>query len=474
MKGNTAHSSHFITSPSRHLYDLVVIGSHLAGLASAALLARKGYKVLALETTLPYEHQGHSFAYEPICLPNPRHSVLLSTFLEEMKLTTDFQRTAIPLSMQWISPRQRLDFPPSLQDNEREWQKLFGEESLPQLKTFVEFQTQIQAFLKTLPNLPPQGLLEGWSLRRQTRLFDTPPQKWPQTGAWPSLQLVAELGLGAQASPYALQHFGGLLLQGAYGFYQGRQGFCEWVLRRMQQLGVDVVYPSQLTQLAFDNKGCSLQLRGDSTVYRVRAAVCAMELESFARFLEDSKTLQPPASPPPSSWRVCLHWLLPQEALPYALKEQVLLPSLWLQNIPASPPERGASESLRTLTASSWLHLKESAAFKPQLEAQLERMTQCIEHLLPFARQHLRVASSPQLDAPAERLYETRLPPMPYNPEVDGGLGFCGELVESKRKFLVIANRQQLPGLGVEGELLMALKTSKTIEQHLLKKAPRH
>lgn len=474
MKSNAPHglNSVFVSAPSRHFYDLVVIGSNLAGLASAALVARKGYKVLALETCLPYECQGHSFAYEPILLPNPRHSALLSAFLEEMQLTSDFQRTAIPLSTQWIAPKQRLDFPPSLEDNEAEWQKLFGKESTPQLKHLSEFQTPSQAFLKALPNLPPQGLLEGWSLRRQARLFESSPPHWPQTGAWTSLQLMANLSLGTQASPHALQHFAGLLLAGAYGFYQGRQGFGEWLLKRMQQLGVDVVYPSQLTQLAFDNKGCSLQLRGDSTVYRVRTALCAMGIQSFSRFLENSKILQCPPGPPPPSHRVHLHWLLPQEALPYALKEQALLPSLWLQNIPAAPPERGAPEEpLRILTASSWL---QGEASKPQVEAQLQQMTQCLEQLLPFAQKHLRVASSPQLDAPTERLYETKLPLMHTNPEADAGLGFCGELIESKHKALVVANRQQLPGLGVEGELLLAFKTSKTIEQLLLKKAPRH
>jgi len=470
MKGNSAHnlSPVFMNAPSRHFYDLVVIGSHLAGLACAALVARKGYKVLSLETTPPYECQGHHLAYEPILLPNPRHSTLLANFLEEMQLTSDFQRTAIPLSMQWVAPKQRLDFPASTEDNAAEWQKLLGEKNLPQLKTLAEFQNQSQNFLKTLPNLPPQGLLEGWSLRRQTRLFESPPQNWPQTNAWPSLQLMANLSLGTQASPYALHHFTGLALLGFYGFYQGRQGFTEWVLRRMEQLGVDVVFPSQLTQLSFDNKGCSLQLRGDSTVYRVRTALCAMDAQRFSRFLDNPQILKLPPPPPPSPQRLSLHWLLPQEALPYALKEQILLPSFCLQNIPTAPPERGAKEPLRVLTASSWL------SETSQLEAQLQHMTQCLDELLPFARQHLHLSSSPQVDAPQERLHETKLPCLPNNPEIDAGLGFCGELIESKRKSLLIANRQQLPGLGVEGELLLAFKTSKALEQQLLKKAPRH
>ncbi|MCL2012048.1 MAG: hypothetical protein FWG75_04590 [Cystobacterineae bacterium] len=469
--------SGFVSTPSRHFYDLVVIGSHLAGLASAALVARKGYKVLAVETTPPYEHQGQHFPYEAILLPNPRHSALLSTFLEEMQLTTDFQRTAIPLATQWVVPKQRLDFPPALEEHENEWQKLFGKENQTQLKNLLEFQTQSQAFLKTLPNLPPQGLLEGWSLRRQARLFESPPLHWLPTAAWPSLQLMASLSLGIEPSPYALQHFAGGVLLGFYGFHQGRQGFGEWLLKRMQQLGVDVVFPSQLTQLAFDNKGCSLQLRGDSTVYRVRTALCAADIEAFARCLENPKVLKYASAPPPSHpspQRISLHWLLPQEALPYALKEQVLLPSLWLQNIPAAPLERGMPEPLRILTASSWFHPKEEKTFKAQLEAQLKSMAQCLEELLPFARQHVRLASSPQLNAPHERLYEAKLPLMPNNAEVDGGLGFCGELMESKCKPLHIANRQQLPGLGLEGELLLAFKTSKAIEQQLLKKPPRH
>ncbi|MCL2259425.1 MAG: hypothetical protein FWC18_06340, partial [Cystobacterineae bacterium] len=317
MKTSSANfNSSFVQSPSRHFYDLVVVGSHLAGLASAALIARKGYKVLAVEATLPYELQGHPFSYEPILLPHPRYSSLLSAFLEEMQLTSDFQRTAIPLSTQWIAPKQRVDFPASLEDNTLEWQKLLGNESQSWLNTFLEFQTQSQAFLKTQPNLPPQGILEGWSLRRQARLFEATPQNWPSSGAWPSLQLMASLSLGTQPSPYALQHFGGLVLQGSYGFYQGRQGFGEWLLRRMQQLGVDVVFPSQLTQLAFDNKGCSLMLRGDSTVYRVRTALCATELELFSRFLETPNVLKAPPPPPtsPSPQRLSLHWLLPQEA----------------------------------------------------------------------------------------------------------------------------------------------------------------
>ncbi|MCL2625518.1 MAG: hypothetical protein FWD46_01700 [Cystobacterineae bacterium] len=476
MKSGTASlGSAFVNVPSRHFYDLVVVGSQLAGLASAALIARKGYKVLAVEATLPYELQGSPFSYEPILLPHPRYSSLLSAFLEEMQLTSDFHRTAIPLSMQWIAPQQRLDFPPSLEYPSYEWRKLLGDENPSWLQSLLEFQNQSQAFLKTQPHLPPQGMLETWSLRRQTRLLESsPPLDWPPSGAWPSLQLLASLSLGVQPSPYALQHFGGWMLQGAYGFLQGRQGFGEWLLRRMQQLGVDVVCPSQLTQLAFDNKGCSLMLRGDSTVYRVRTALCAAELELFTRFLEDPKILKTPSSLPPPPQRLSLHWLLPQEALPYALKELVLLPSFSLQNIPASPPERGSHEPLRMLTASSWLFPQKEEALEPQLKAQLKYMAQCLDELLPFARQHLRLASSPQLDAPPEYLHEARLPLMPLYPEIDGGLGLCGELVESKRKSLIIANRQLLPGLGVEGELLLAFKTSKTIEQQLLRKAPRH
>ena len=60
-------------APARHVYDVLVIGAELGGALAAALLAKRGLRVLWAEHAQlapGYEHDGFLFATPPYVVPS--------------------------------------------------------------------------------------------------------------------------------------------------------------------------------------------------------------------------------------------------------------------------------------------------------------------------------------------------------------------------------------------------------------------
>ena len=116
--------------PSRHVYDVLVLGAELGGALAAAMLAKRGLRVLWAEHAQlqpGYEHDGFLFATPPFFVPPFRLWPAVENLFTELGLTTGFQRQLKPAGpMQVVLPRHRLELPADVTRRRAELQREFG------------------------------------------------------------------------------------------------------------------------------------------------------------------------------------------------------------------------------------------------------------------------------------------------------------------------------------------------------------
>ena len=100
--------------PSRHVYDVVVIGGQLAGALSAALLAKHGYRVLLVEHDVigaGYEHDGFLLPFAPFVSPPLKAVPEAEEAYTDLGITTQLSRSLRPHSpeLQLVLPDHRID-----------------------------------------------------------------------------------------------------------------------------------------------------------------------------------------------------------------------------------------------------------------------------------------------------------------------------------------------------------------------------
>src|SRR5262249_17298630 len=95
-----------------------------------------------------------------------------------------------------------------------------------------------------------------------------------------------------------------------------------------------------------------------------------------------------------------------------------------------------------------------------------------LDRLLPFVERHLLLVHSPHDGVAAEGIDGERgvaPPPVPMEPiwriPKERALGFCGLAHATGVKHLLLASRQVLPGLGVEGELAAGWAAARLVLQ---------
>jgi hypothetical protein len=477
----------FAAAPSARVYDAIILGPTLGGAFAAALLARRGLRVLWAEHGAPavaYAHQGFHWPTTALPFPSPRALPPFEDALTELGLTTQVFRLLRPVvpALQLVLPRHRLDLP--LDDARRlaECRREFGRDGThvaDVVKQLGAAHAATDGFLRSPEALPAAGLWARWRLRRALKAWPalTSPSGLKDTEPAEHLLARATSFLIYQEGPgpLAIQRSLSQLLAGPQRFPGGWAGLYEMVRHRFEELG-GTLLPAEgasgaaVQSLTFEGgRPVGLDVRGSEATHRAAFVLCVLDEGALLPLLpEEVRAKASLLQPAPAAQAVlAVHWVLPSSALPQGLGELVLaddvqgVGALLVQVGPARRQDARTDEAgARLVTATAIVPPDVEAAL---VQGHVARLEDALGRLLPFARGHLLARSVPQLDAP-RRVPGVLLHPLwPRAPKAAWeGQGLSPLTAWTA---LLRAGREVCPGLGLEGELLAALGAAARVQR---------
>jgi len=489
--------------PSRHVYDAIVLGGQLGGALTGALLAKRGYRVLLIDHDgmgPGYEHGGYLLPYAPFIAPGLKAMPAVDEAFTELALTTPYSRALKTQSpeLQLVLPRHRLDIPREPPRLEAELRREFGDAGKPiatALDAAAAYHEQSDAFFKEPMDLPPDAFMENWRLGG-----------WIKRNPGLSAPLPAAAGEGVGALLSKLQPFMSYLAGAEAPLAQGRplaqalrapgripggrEGLRELLVKRLVELGGVVLSRENgegfvAEHLSFEGgKLVGVKLHQSENVYRASCVVAATDAGAVRRLVEDKKRhrklLEQLDLSTTKSFLFSVNWVLDVDALPRGMGEQLLVGleneeelggAMLVQVHPARRAGKPDEEKLRVVCAGAFVPSSARELGEAHLKGLAERLGNHLDALMPFARRKVVLESAPYLDAGGVR--GSRLLPHPlFGVDAEQRLGVEGLKQRTAVKNLILANREVLPGLGLEGEFLAGIRAARLVQETLPKSNP--
>jgi hypothetical protein len=486
--------------PARQLFDVIVVGGQLSGALSAALLAKRGYRVMLVEHDglgHGYEHNGYLLPYGPFIAPPFKTMAVVDEAFVELGLATTIQRTLKPHKpeLQLVLPNHRVDLPSNDATRVAELSREFGDlgpELAKRLKAAAVQHEATDWFFKQRPNLPPDGMMEAWALKRLVKAHPGLMEAPALEGADAASVLLNKLNpfithLSETAHPLAKSRALSQVLKSPSRYPGAREAVRELLIHRLTDLGGAVVggSPEQsiVERFEFDGSEISgVKLLKSDTLYRSHFTIAATDSGAMRRLVDDKKKFRKLIEQfdevSTESFLYSVNWVMRPAGIPPAMGELVLmdtgddLGTMLIQVDNARSAEgKVEDESLRVLCAGVFVPAKTRELGEQHLHDLAKRIEAHLEALMPFSRKHLVLSSSPYLNAGGVR--GSRLMPHPlYKVSSDTYLGLTGLAQRTAVKNLFLANREVLPGLGLEGELLAGIRAAKLVQDMLRKANP--
>ena len=479
----TAVLARHTPGPARHVYDVIVIGGQLGGIISATLLARRGMQVLFIDHdtgAAPYQHAEWKLSHAPFVVPALKQISVFDEILTEVGLLSTVQRLMHPVTLQVLTEKTRFELHAEADARRNELGRALGDgadtfESMWQ--NTVRAASDADPFFVGKPDLPPEGFLSRWRFRRLVQRFsaaleaDSPLRNATLLGLTPFITGVE------QPSVLSLSRTLGKTLASPHLLTGGREGLHHLFTERARELGVDVLGQGDTVEaLSFEgSKPVGIRLTRNDTIYRGSFIIAGCDVSTLAALVPETrrKPLQKWVSAlEPRRAVFTMNVVLPERALPRGLGALAVLDSpdvelggLLLQ---VSPAEAAVD---RILSISAKVPLALRAGGEPAVKALMTRVWAAVDGVMPFTKQHARLESSAWMDAP--RVVAGVFEPLPLLPPIEESvLGVSGLTLCSPYQRLLFANRQVLPGLGFEGEVLTALRAVRLVERVLHKNDP--
>jgi phytoene dehydrogenase-like protein len=489
------------SGPSRHVYDVIVLGSHLGGALTAALLAKRKHRVLLIDhdgTGTGYEHGGYVLPYAPSITPSLKAMPAAEEVFTELGLTTTVQRALRPHlpELQLVLPRSRVDLHADPARRRAELAREFGETADGLLSALTATASQHEAsdaFFKEQPPLPPDGFFETWGLKKKIgqhpglethpRLSNNTPPGALLRGLLPFL-----IHLDEASSPLALTRPLSQALLSPQRFPGGNDGLRDLLVKRLTELGGDVLTRENsesyvVEEISFDGaRFAGVKLVRSDVVYRASCLVAATDSGALRRLITDRKRhrglLEQLDQSSARSILFSVNWVVPTDALPRGMGELLLVESqdvelrpLLVQVHPARTPGGKEEENLRVVCAGAFVPTNVRDLGEDHLQVLAQRIDAELDALMPFTQDKRVLRSAPYLDAGGVR--GSRLMPHPlYSFEAEAFLGVTGLKQRTPVKNVVLAGREVLPGLGLEGEFLAGMRAARLVQEMLKKKTP--
>ena len=482
--------------PSRHVYDVLVLGAELGGALAAALLAKRGLRVLWAEHAqlVPgYEHGGFLFGSPPYVVPPFRTWPMVESCFTELGLTTGFQRQLKSTgAWQVVLPRHRLDLPFDAARRRAELQREFGNGGArvaETLDSLIAMPETSDPFFRFLDDFPPGTWMERFRLRRRAARVEgltRPSPLSPNDPVEALLSGVVPLLVSQETpGPLATTRVLAQLLRGALRLPGGREGLREILGRRFTDLGGTMLPQEGLSgrvveAVDFDGSQVTLHVRGADAVYRAQWLVAAMDPALLAELFPDEgpgkKLAEHLGTLEPRRLVLTVHWVVPEKVLPRGMGDLLVMDggptgAVWIQvQATRRAGTRGEEESLRTVTASALVGAVVRDAGESGLRLPAAGVERALEALMPFSLAQRVARTIPLVDGPGA--LSGAGPQLLFAPVSGSATGLEGLGVRTPARNVLFAGREAILGLGLEGELLAAARAASLVHESARKRDP--
>ena len=447
-----------MTAPSKggkRAYDVAVLGSDVGGAVAAALVAKRGLRVL-LATLGPApvarESDGWLLPSAHPVIPPLRQLSAANGALDELGLSADLQRIAGSTqgAFQILGEKLRISLPadPARRRSElrRELSFVQAGEAEKALDGLEHLGRPWDAFLLEPPPLPPRGFFER---RRLRKLLPVPPAL-PEGLIGECLAALAPFAasLVGDSAPEATAREAAALLRAPLRLWGGAAQLAELFRKRAQEAGADVM-PDPVSSLRLERKGATFDLGGSQV--HVATIILACSAQQIAALCAGGgraeQRVADEAAPLVVTRKLVLaHYVVRADGLPLALEDAALLlhHSMGPLLISALPARRvrGETSGERLLTVA-----RVTDASYSDEGSLLDSVRAALEPVLPFFERHIVHQAADLLPTLAHSILKPdaeRAEPIGLRP------------ISEWSDRVLFASALVFPGFGLEGQVLAA------------------
>ena len=440
----------------RRVYDVAIIGPDLGGAATAALLAKRGLRVLMA----PLSQAGVARDSDGWLLPAahpmipPLRQLSGSIFaLDELGLAADLQRQSSGTAtgaFQLLGDELRLSLPADQLRRRAELRRELGEEAASTeaaLESLEQLGRAWDPFVSEPPPLPARGFFERRKLRK---ILPNPLPEVPQGIVGEALHALAPFAasLVGDTAPEATAREAAALFRAPLRLWGGAAQLADLLRAKAETAGAHLTTES-CSRLRLSRKSAMFELAGAEVQVNMVVLACPPET---IRSLCDGGGRPELAVAEEADLKVerkeaLAHFVVRPEGLPQALEEAALLfgnplGPLLISAVPARRA-RGEVAGERLLTVGRIV----DAGFSDG-KALLSSVRQALDPVLPFFDRHVLHESAELDPVHGQRILK------PHEGLHSEPIGL--RPVSAAHERVLFASREVYPGFGLEGAILAA------------------
>lgn len=461
----------------RNYFDVVVLGSSPGGFVTAALLAKRGYRV----AVIPDEHQVPT----PLLIPGGRASPVLGWVFGQLGLTQEMRNRLRRLApgCQVILPRHRFDLAGESVSSRAELERdLPGEDSVigGWLESVAAARARTDGLLDPPPILPAETMRDSraWKARLRSAEADgaTPPDLSAlhltsgltaghalESVAGSSVRFLSLLRPAIRPGPGPPRLFS-LLDQGVWIIKGGRVAFRELMEERLKTYGAALLNCGAVREIEPSWRG-EVRVDTDKEPIAARVVVHAGDARGLPGLLPAGGKRRKLEAQVEGAKEVARCRVIRARAAAAAR------PSGLGPLAVSEPMDGGAPVLIRTVDHNDEcvfsVVFEEPTNPDPGQAVPADRAWSLLLDVAPFLEDHL--LDGPALDPATVPVYEA--PPLGDGAgggAADGGVSLLTHRTPYKQIFL--AGHQVLPGLGLEGEFLAGVGCAELVARQVKRK----